>query len=160
SLMGMNMRLRPVYVGAGRGERQPLRRHCYTRTLMAEGQPSPTASPLSVGDLLLKRYRIVELLAEGGPSSVFRAQDERLCRTASGREPKLADFGIAQTIDAGIPDGASSVLLYSVNWAAPEQMVGDPVSAGSDVYSLALVTAYALTGKLIYHDGDPAQAYK
>src|SRR4051794_19069952 len=39
-------------------------------------------------------------------------------------------------------------------------MVGDPVSGACDVYSLALVSAYALTGRLIYQDGDPAQAYR
>jgi serine/threonine protein kinase len=234
--------------------------------------------PVAVGDLLLKRYRIVELLAEGGHSHVFRAQDERLrrpacvkvlrrgaidplfrraveqrfvqeafllarlchpstirvydfgylrpgggdeaelpfqvcelisggplsrwvkkrirldplevlglvipianalaevhasglvhldikpqnillCNTPSGREPKLADFGIAQSLQAAASDGAS-VLLYSVNWAAPEQIVGDPLGASCDVYSLALVSAYALTGKLPYQDADPAAAYR
>src|SRR3954467_7684460 len=51
------------------------------------GQRDPEQSPdedpprpVAVGDLLLKRYRIVELLAEGGHSHVFRAQDERLRR--------------------------------------------------------------------------------
>jgi eukaryotic-like serine/threonine-protein kinase len=245
---------------------------------MADGQEA-SPSPISVGDVLLKRYRIVELLAEGGHSFVYRAQDERLRRpacvkllrrsaidpifrrtveqrfvqeafllarlahpstirvydfgylrapdpdeaelpfqvcelvsggplsrwvkrrirleprevlalvlplsralaevhgaglvhldvkpqnillikTPSGREPKLADFGIAQSVQGGTPEGTNSVLLYSVNWAAPEQMVGDPVAASCDVYSLALVTAYALTGRLMFQDGDPAQAYR
>jgi tRNA A-37 threonylcarbamoyl transferase component Bud32 len=246
---------------------------------MGEAPPQQSPSPVAVGDVLLKRYRLVELLAEGGHSFVYRAQDERLRRpacvkllrrsaidpifrrtieqrfvqeafllarlnhpstirvydfgyvraaepdepelpfqvceligggplsrwvkrrirldphevvgivlplaralaevhgaglvhldvkpqnillvkTPSGREPKLADFGIAQSVQSGVPDGTNSVLLYSVNWAAPEQMVGDPVSASCDVYSLALVAAYALTGRLVYQDGDPAQAYR
>ena len=50
--------------------------------------------------------------------------------------------------------------MYSVNWAAPEQMVGDPVDATSDVYSLSLVTIYALTGRLVFQDQDPANAYR
>src|SRR5262245_42089509 len=52
-----------------------------------KGDPDRTADddpprPVAVGDLLLKRYRIVELLAEGGHSHVYRAQDERLRRPA------------------------------------------------------------------------------
>jgi serine/threonine protein kinase len=257
---------------------------------MAEGDEEAAAPPLSVGDVLLKRYRIVELLAEGGHSLVYRAQDERLrrpacvkilrpdaiepmfrraveqrfvqeaflmarlghpstvrvydfgylrtpepastelpfqvcemvsggplsrwvkkrghlephevlsvieplcralgevhaaglvhldvkpqnilmCQTPSGREPKLADFGIAEPLDPSnsdptlggaweTPGDGNKVLLYSVNWAAPEQMVGDPISTSSDVYSLALVTAYALTGRVVYGDSDPGQAYR
>jgi serine/threonine protein kinase len=251
---------------------------------MAEGEPAATRPPVSVGDVLLKRYRIVELLAEGGHSLVYRAQDERLrrpacvkllspaaiepmfrravehrfvqeafllarlghpstlrvydfgylrteepevaelpfqvcemvaggplsrwvkkrghlephevlsvvlpltralaevhsaglvhldvkpqnilmCHTPSGREPKLADFGIAQPVNyapgehSEIPD-EGRVLLYSVNWAAPEQMVGDPVGPSCDVYSLALVTAYALTGRMVFNESDPGQAYR
>ena len=89
-----------------------------------------------------------------------KPQNILLARTATGPMPKLGDFGIAQAMDAPTPAGESSLLMYSVNWAAPEQMVGDPVDPTSDVYSLALVTIYALTGRLVFQDQDPAQAYR
>jgi eukaryotic-like serine/threonine-protein kinase len=89
-----------------------------------------------------------------------KPQNILLERTVSGPVPKLADFGIAQSLGIPMPVEVSSLLMYSVNWAAPEQMVGDPVSPSSDVYALALVTIYALTGRLVYHDKDPAQAYR
>jgi serine/threonine-protein kinase len=89
-----------------------------------------------------------------------KPQNILLERTVSGPVPKLADFGIAQSLGIAMPVEVSSLLMYSVNWAAPEQMVGDPVSPSSDVYALALVTIYALTGRLVYHDKDPAQAYR
>jgi serine/threonine protein kinase len=89
-----------------------------------------------------------------------KPQNILLERTVSGPVPKLADFGIAQSLGIAMPVEVSSLLMYSVNWAAPEQMVGDPVSPSSDVYALALVTIYALTGRLVYHDRDPAQAYR
>ena len=89
-----------------------------------------------------------------------KPQNILLERTVSGPVPKLADFGIAQSLGVAMPVEVSSLLMYSVNWAAPEQMVGDPVSPSSDVYALALVTIYALTGRLVYHDKDPAQAYR
>ena len=89
-----------------------------------------------------------------------KPQNILLARTVTGPMPKLADFGIAQSLGAALPEDVRSLLMYSVNWAAPEQMVGDPVSPSSDIYALALVTIYALTGQLVYHDNDPAQAYR
>jgi serine/threonine protein kinase len=243
-----------------------------SRTLRRVPQPAPEP-PLAVGELLLDRYRTLELIAEGGQSLVYRVEDERLHRMACakvfhvpGLEPdaadiversfvaeavllsrlsdpgalqifdfgflpprraggarvpfqicelvtdgplsdlvkrqgalappdvvgvilpicralaelhaagmvhldvkpqnillrlsgsavhawtKLADFGIAQAI--------GSLLMYSVNWAAPEQLVGDTVTPASDVYSLALVTIYALTGRLVFHQTDAVEAYR
>ncbi len=88
----------------------------------------------------------------------IKPQNVLLARTAAGREPKLADFGIAETMARKSPE-RRSVLLYSVNWAAPEQMVGDPIGPASDTYALALVAVYALTGRLVFCEPDPARAY-
>lgn len=41
---------------------------------------SAANEPLSVGDLVLDRYRVVERLEEGGTSVVYRGEDERLSR--------------------------------------------------------------------------------
>jgi serine/threonine protein kinase len=73
---------------------------------------------------------------------------------------KLADFGIAQTIGSTPAMHEGALLMYSVNWAAPEQLVGDTVTPASDVYSLALVTIYALTGRLVFHQTDAVEAYR
>jgi serine/threonine protein kinase len=91
-----------------------------------------------------------------------KPQNVLLARTATGPVPKLADFGIAQSLDSPPKDGAGagSLLMYSVNWAAPEQMVGDPVDSTSDLYSLALVAIFALTGRLVFQEKDPGQAYR
>src|SRR5215468_10781556 len=45
--------------------------------------PKPGATPthaIDVGDVVLERYRVVEQIASGGHSVVFRGQDERLSR--------------------------------------------------------------------------------
>jgi len=73
---------------------------------------------------------------------------------------KLADFGIAQTIGSTPALNEGALLMYSVNWAAPEQLVGDRVGPACDVYSLALVTIYALTGRLVFHQTDAVEAYR
>ena len=73
--------------------------------------------------------------------------------------PKLADFGIAHSNPvqrrAGENqdddwDPVSVVTLFSPRWAAPEQLAGGASGPATDVYSLALVTAFMLAGKPMF----------
>src|SRR5689334_24077702 len=86
------------------------------------------------------------------------------------RLPKLADFGIAKwsadeqgpakrAEDTAIVAG-QKLAMYSPSWAAPEQLAGQPVSAATDIYSLAVVAIYMLTGKAIFADEDVYAGYK
>jgi len=75
--------------------------------------------------------------------------------------PKLADFGIAHSDlrkqDRSSQDqnqSVSTVALFSPRWAAPEQLCGSPEGPRTDVYALALVTAYMLTGRVLFSDDD------
>lgn len=86
------------------------------------------------------------------------------------RLPKLADFGIAKwSADADEPAkraedtaivAGQKLAMYSPSWAAPEQLAGQPVSAATDIYSLAAVAVYMLTGKAIFADEDVYAGYK
>ena len=91
--------------------------------------------------------------------------------TGAARAPKLADFGIAKSLD--LDSGQLSnragdthvvagrrLLMYSGLWAAPEQLVGQKVSGTSDIYSFALVTIYMLTGRCVFSSNDPSEAYR
>ncbi len=64
--------------------------------------------------------------------------------------PKLADFGIAHSNlkkASGRDDSSvSTVALFSPRWAAPEQLAVGEEGPFTDVYALALVAAYMLTG--------------
>jgi serine/threonine-protein kinase len=84
--------------------------------------------------------------------------------------PKLADFGIARTLQThrgrgGVisggesSDGAGSVGLFSPRWAAPEQLAGAPEGPETDVYALALVAGYMLTGKNPFDGADRADVF-
>ena len=84
--------------------------------------------------------------------------------------PKLADFGIAKwsadsedsgqrAEDTAIVAG-QKLAMYSPSWAAPEQLAGQPVSAATDIYSLAVVAVYMLSGKAIFADEDVYAGYK
>ncbi|HTE54907.1 MAG TPA: protein kinase [Kofleriaceae bacterium] len=87
------------------------------------------------------------------------------------RAPKLADFGIAKSLaldSLGLANRAGDthvvagrrLLMYSGLWAAPEQLVGQPVTPASDIFSFALVAVYMLTGRCLFSSNDPAEAYR
>jgi serine/threonine protein kinase len=119
---------------------------------------------LSAAEVVALLTPVARALAEVHDAGVahldLKPQNILLARTSSGRDSKLADFGISEMVAGQAREGVRQLLLYSVNWAAPEQMVGDPIGPASDVYSLALVTVFALTGRLVFCEPNPALAYR
>lgn len=72
--------------------------------------------------------------------------------------PKLADFGIARSDikkrGASSDEEISVVSLFSPRWAAPEQISGGAQDERTDVYALALVTAFMLSGRFVFEGRD------
>ena len=66
-------------------------------------------------------------------------------------EPKLLDFGIAKILLPALPQVRTartmSERLLTPDYASPEQVRGEPVNTGTDVYSLGAVLYEVLTGK-------------
>lgn len=77
------------------------------------------------------------------PSNVMLRRGERV-------DGVVMDFGLAKTleepVDARITD--SSAFVGSASYAAPEQLVGDPLTAATDIYAFGIVLFEALTGRL------------
>lgn len=66
----------------------------------------------------------------------------------------LADFGIAIDVAAQEPGGSTGTPAYK----SPEQLLGDPLDARSDVYSLGLVAHELLSGSLPFTNLDDTGA--
>jgi serine/threonine-protein kinase len=71
----------------------------------------------------------------------------------AGGEPKLLDFGIAKLI-AGAGGEALATLTDSRpmtrEYAAPEQVLGEPVTTATDVYALGMLLYLLLCGRVPY----------
>ena len=76
--------------------------------------------------------------------------------------PKLLDFGIAKLMGTGAERGAALTRaderLMTPEHASPEQVRGEPVTTGSDVYALGILLYHLLTGERPYTPDDGSVA--
>ena len=118
-----------------------------------EGEPITTwciSRALSVEE----RLRIFLMVCEGVEAAnhdlvIHRdLKPSNILVTRDG-SPKLLDFGIAKLLEPDIRDGTLTDTQFRAmtpDYAAPEQVRGEAVTAATDVYALGLVLYEVLTG--------------
>ena len=105
---------------------------------------APVVADVTAGLASVHRRGIVH--RDLKPENIFLARFDR--RTVS----KVLDFGIAKAVDGGPGDSRltrSGLVVGTLNYLSPEQLLGEPVGPASDQYALALVVVEALTGRVV-----------
>ncbi len=99
----------------------------------------------------------------------IKPQNILFAEVGKARLPKLADFGIAKWMDDTTSENragdtqvvaGAKLAMYSPSWAAPEQLAGQPVGPSTDIYSLAVVAIYMMTGVPIFACDDVYEGYR
>lgn len=67
----------------------------------------------------------------------------------------LSDFGIARTIGDSGGLTATTVTVGTVPYAAPEQLMGEPIDGRADQYALAATAYHLLTGSTLFPGSNP-----
>ncbi|MDQ3606154.1 MAG: tetratricopeptide repeat protein, partial [Gemmatimonadota bacterium] len=123
-------------------EGEPLDRHCDTRRLTL---PERLALFAQVCAAVQCAHQNLVVHRDLKPSNIL--VDER-------GTVKLLDFGIAKLIEGGGTAEAgitrTGARLLTPEYAAPEQLLGEPVTTATDVYALGVVLYELLTGHRPY----------
>jgi eukaryotic-like serine/threonine-protein kinase len=73
---------------------------------------------------------------------------------------RLADFGIARTVDDPATITSSGELVGTITYLAPEILAGQPATPASDIYSLGAVTFELLSGRPPFQAPTPAALFE
>ncbi len=142
----------------------------YFVTEMAEGgdlgQRLAADGPLTPRQMLQILHPLVGALREAHDAGIvhrdLKPSNILFALQGEHASPKLADFSIAKA-SGDLPNRASdtnaAVPLYSLSWAAPEQLAEQPVGPTADVFALALVAAFVLTDQMVYPGSDIMKLY-
>ena len=119
-------------------EGEPIDRYCARRELDLKGRVELFMSVLAA---VAHAHSHLIVHRDLKPANIFVTGEGTV---------KLLDFGIAKLL-GGTPDDPaltrSSMLPLTPQYATPEQLLGQPVTTGTDVYALGLVLYVLLTGK-------------
>ena len=131
-------------------EGEPIDSYCERRSLLLEPRLDLF---LSVCEAVQFAHRNLVIHRDLKPSNIMV--------TAAG-DVKLLDFGIAKLVPGDVrsdfPRTETGLRLLTLEYASPEQIRGDAIAVGSDVYSLGVLLYELLTGRRPYdHSGRSSQ---
>ena len=83
------------------------------------------------------------------PENVFLARKKRAGESARP-DVKVLDFGIAKVVAETATRGATSGMIGTPMWMAPEQTDPGKITPAADVWALGLILYYVLTGRIYW----------
>jgi len=122
-------------------EGQPIDEYCKANTLSV---PSRLRLFLAVCEAVSYAHRHLVVHRDLKPNNIFITADGAV---------KLLDFGVAKVLDSVAPGTKATVTLmraFTLTFASPEQIRGEPVTTATDVYSLGVLLYHLLTGASPY----------
>jgi Protein kinase domain len=80
-----------------------------------------------------------------------------ISRPDDGSPPRilLSDFGIARPVDDNTGLTVTNATVGTVDYCAPEQLLGSPLDGRADQYALAATAYYLLTGAKLFSNASP-----
>jgi serine/threonine-protein kinase len=117
---------------------QPLCAHCDARRMAVADRLQLF---LAVCAAVAHAHRSLVVHRDLKPSNVLVGADG---------EVKLLDFGIARLLETDAPLTGSAMRVFTPEYAAPEQVRGDPLTTSVDVYALGVMLFELLTGRRPY----------
>jgi serine/threonine protein kinase, bacterial len=117
------------------------------------GMPPEEVVPIvtAVADALDYAHQRQLLHRDVKPANILLAELD-----SGGWRAMLADFGIARRVDDSHALTQTNMAVGTVAYAAPEQLMGQPLDGRADQYSLAATAFELLTGSHLYLDPNPA----
>jgi len=137
---------------AGRNLREVVEQ-CFART----GRPPAPELIAYVAREILKALDYAHRLenGDGRPLEIVHRDisPENIVVTPQG-EVKLLDFGIVKAAEGRVTKTEIGMVKGNVSFMSPEQARGLDVDGRADLYSLALVLCFCLTGRVLYTADD------
>ena len=120
--------------------------------LQGAGRPRDVAALLrQAGAALEAAHRSQLVHRDIKPANIF------LTAAPGGFVVKILDFGVAKELSRDAKATQTGFIIGTPRFMSPEQLLGKPVDARSDIYSLAAVVFQALTGERLVRAEDFAQ---
>jgi eukaryotic-like serine/threonine-protein kinase len=121
------------------------------------------AGPLPAAKAIDLAAQLASALAEAHAAGILHRDIKSTNIVVSSRgQAKILDFGIAKRIGAANTGGAdtpaltqSGMTLGTLTHMSPEQLLGKPIDARSDLFSLGVVVYEMVTGRLPFAGSNP-----
>ena len=126
-------------------EGEPIDRWCDERKLAIRARIALVAK---ICDAVQYAHRNLVVHRDIKPSNIL---------VTTGGEPKLLDFGIAKPLaadTAGDQSTGAKAQPMTREYAAPEQVLGEPITIATDIYALGVLIYRLLCGRMPYRRAD------